>query len=38
MPGAPTTVARHWLRIDVRDGAGKLILLGNPIHLNPTGS
>jgi hypothetical protein len=31
--------ARHWLRIDVRDAAGKLILLGNPIYLNPaTGS
>lgn len=26
---------RHWVRIDVRDGAGKLILLGNPIYLNP---
>lgn len=27
----------HWLRIDVRDGAGKLILLGNPVYLNPAG-
>lgn len=24
----------HWLRVDVRDAAGKLILLGNPIYLN----
>lgn len=29
---------RHWLRVDVRDAAGKLILLGNPIYLNPEGS
>ncbi|WP_020653746.1 hypothetical protein [Massilia niastensis] len=27
--------ARHWLRADVRDAAGKLILLGNPIYLDP---
>ena len=26
--------ARHWVRIDVRDAAGKLVLLGNPIYLN----
>lgn len=25
---------RHWIRIDVRDADGKLILLGNPIYLN----
>jgi hypothetical protein len=25
---------RHWLRVDVRDASGKLILLGNPIYLN----
>lgn len=25
---------RHWLRIDVRDASGKLILLGNPVYLN----
>jgi hypothetical protein len=25
---------RHWLRVDVRDAQGKLILLGNPIYLN----
>ena len=25
---------RHWLRVDVRDAAGKLALLGNPIYLN----
>jgi hypothetical protein len=24
---------RHWLRADVRSGAGKLLLLGNPIYL-----
>ena len=27
----------HWVRVDVRDSAGKLILLGNPIYLNPEG-
>jgi hypothetical protein len=26
--------ARHWLRVDVRDAAGKLILVGNPIYMN----
>lgn len=25
---------RHWLRIDVRNADGKLILLGNPVYLN----
>jgi hypothetical protein len=25
---------RHWVRVDVRDAQGKLILLGNPIYLN----
>jgi hypothetical protein len=25
---------RHWIRVDVRDAANKLILLGNPIYLN----
>lgn len=25
----------HWLRIDIRDATGKLILLGNPVYLNP---
>ena len=25
---------RHWLRVDVRGGDGKLLLLGNPIYLN----
>jgi hypothetical protein len=24
----------HWLRVDVRDGEGRLILLGNPVYLN----
>lgn len=26
--------SRQWLRVDVRDQAGKLLLLGNPIYLN----
>jgi hypothetical protein len=30
--------ARHWLRVDVRDAAGKLLLLGNPIYLNAPAS
>jgi hypothetical protein len=25
---------RHWLRADVRDAKGKLLLLGNPVYLN----
>lgn len=25
----------HWLRVDVRDANGKLILIGNPIYLRP---
>jgi hypothetical protein len=25
---------RHWLRADVRDADGRLLLLGNPIYLN----
>jgi hypothetical protein len=25
---------RHWLRINVRDAAGKLLLLGNPVYVN----
>lgn len=29
---------RHWLRVDVRDTAGKLILLTNPIYVDPAGS
>jgi hypothetical protein len=24
---------RHWLRVNVRDGQGKLALIGNPIHI-----
>lgn len=31
----PSDGKRHWVRIDVRDAAGKLILLGNPIYLDP---
>jgi predicted metal-dependent phosphoesterase TrpH len=26
--------SRQWLRVDVRDAGGKLVLLGNPIYLN----
>jgi hypothetical protein len=26
---------RHWLRAEVRDADGRLLLLGNPIYLNP---
>src|SRR5262249_22281065 len=25
----------HWLRVDVRDAKGQLILIGNPIYLRP---
>jgi len=25
---------RHWLRINVRDAAGKLLVLGNPVYVN----
>lgn len=25
----------HWLRVDIRDTTGKLLLLGNPIYINP---
>lgn len=28
----------HWLRADVRDAAGKLLLLGNPVYLNAGGA
>jgi len=27
---------RHWIRIDVRDGSGKLVLIGNPIYVAAT--
>jgi hypothetical protein len=26
--------ARHWVRVNVRDAQGKLLLVGNPIYLN----
>ena len=26
---------RGWVRADVRDGNGRLLLIGNPIYLNP---
>jgi hypothetical protein len=26
--------ARHWIRVNVRDAQGKLLLVGNPIYLN----
>ena len=25
----------HWLRVEVRDAAGKALLVGNPVYLNP---
>ena len=25
----------RWLRVDVRDAGGRLVLLGNPIYLRP---
>lgn len=28
-----TTGDRHWARVDVRDADGRLLLIGNPIHL-----
>jgi hypothetical protein len=31
-----TDGAAHWVRINVRDGAGRLILIGNPIYLTPS--
>ena len=42
-PDARTTVdfradgGSHWLRVDVRDAQGRLILIGNPIYLRPPG-
>lgn len=27
---------RHWLRAEVRDARGRLLLIGNPIYLNPS--
>jgi hypothetical protein len=29
--------ADHWIRLNVRDGAGRLILIGNPIYLRGAG-
>lgn len=29
---------RHWLRIDVRGADGKLLLVGNPIYVEPAGN
>lgn len=26
---------RHWLRVDVRDADGRLLLVGNPVYVNP---
>jgi hypothetical protein len=28
----------HWLRAEVRDAAGKPLLVGNPVYLNPVGA
>jgi len=25
----------HWIRVDVREAGGKLVLLGNPIYISP---
>lgn len=30
----PSDGRRHWLRVNVRDHAGKLLLIGNPIYVN----
>lgn len=30
----PASSGRHWLRAEVRDGQGQLLLLGNPIYIN----
>jgi hypothetical protein len=29
--------SRHWLRVDIRDPAGRLLLVGNPIYFAPAG-
>lgn len=29
---------RHWLRVDIRDVAGRLLLVGNPIYCAPAGT
>jgi hypothetical protein len=26
--------SRHWIRGEVRDSSGKLVLLGNPVYIN----
>jgi hypothetical protein len=31
----PSDGKRHWIRVEVRDPNGHLMLLGNPIYLNP---
>jgi hypothetical protein len=31
----PSDGQRHWIRVEVRDASGHLMLLGNPIYLNP---
>jgi hypothetical protein len=25
----------HWIRVDVREAGGKLVMLGNPIYISP---
>lgn len=34
----PSDGRRHWVRIDVRDREGKLMLIGNPIYINEAGA
>jgi len=33
--GLPSDGARHWVRVEVRSAEGRLLLIGNPIYLNP---
>ena len=30
----PMDGGRHWLRVNVRDEQGKLLVLGNPVYVN----
>jgi hypothetical protein len=30
----PLDAKRHWIRADVRDAKGRLLLIGNPIYVN----
>jgi hypothetical protein len=35
MPDWTSDGARHWIRADVRDAGGRLVLIGNPIYIAP---